>query len=64
MSNAFALKKNFCTISLRVISITRLWCYHLYTCNLSTWSSPTTLKRNLILWWVSYLYAFSTYPFL
>jgi len=47
-----------------VISITRLWCYHLYTCNLSTWSSPTTLKRNLILWWVSYLYAFSTYPFL
>ena len=50
-------------ISLRVISTTRLWHYCLYTYSLSTWSSPTTLKRNLILWWVSRLYAFSAYPF-
>lgn len=50
-------------ISLRVISTTRLWHYCLYTYSLSTWSSPRTLKRNLILWWVSRLYAFSAYPF-
>ena len=50
-------------ISLRVISTTRLWHYCLYICSLSTWSSSTTLKRNLILWWVSRLYAFSAYPF-
>ncbi len=33
------------------------------TCGLSTWSSPTALKRDLISWRVSRLYAFSAYPF-
>lgn len=37
------LKKNRRTISLWVISTTRLWHYCLYTYSLSTWSSPTTL---------------------
>ena len=32
------------------------------TYSLSTWSSSTTLKRNLILRRVSRLYAFSAYP--
>jgi hypothetical protein len=44
-----------------VISIARLWCYHLYICDLSTSSSITSLRWSLILRWVSYLDAFSTY---
>ena len=47
---------------LRAISSARLWRHRLYTCTLSTSSSVTTLKGNLILWPASCLDAFSTYP--
>ena len=47
----------------RAISIARLWCRHLYTCDLSTSYSSTTLKGDLILRLASCLDAFSTYPF-
>ena len=36
--------------------------YRAYTSVLSTWSSITALRGDLILGKVSYLYAFSTYP--
>ena len=47
---------------LRAISNARLWRHRLYTCILSTSSSLTTLRRNLILWPASHLDAFSAYP--
>ena len=46
----------------RAISSARLWCRHLYTCALSTSSSMTTLKGDLILRPASCLDAFSIYP--
>ena len=47
----------------RAISTARLWRHRLYTCSLSTWSSPTALKGGLILGGASRLDAFSAYPF-
>ena len=47
---------------IRAISSARLWRHRLYTCTLSTSSSVTTLKGNLILWPASCLDAFSAYP--
>ena len=38
-----------CVENLRAISIARLWHFYLYTYDLSTSSSLTTLKRSLIL---------------
>ena len=46
----------------RAISNARLWRHRLYTCILSTLSSATTLKGDLILWPASRLDAFSAYP--
>ena len=49
--------------SSRAISTARLCRCRLYTCGLSTSSSPTALVGSLILGWVSHLDAFSAYPF-
>src|SRR5690606_8742635 len=49
--------------SFRAISTARLCSRLLYTCGLSTSSSPTALIGSLILGWVSHLDAFSAYPF-
>ena len=49
-------------VNFRVISTTRLCRHRLYTCGLSTSSSTTTLKGDLILRQASRLDAFSAYP--
>ena len=49
-------------VNYRVISTTRLCRRRLYTCGLSTSSSTTTLKGDLILRQASRLDAFSAYP--